>query len=156
MSATFVQGCLRATARQSPHLRSESLRLGQPSSLAASSSSLHLHRAFASSRTITTLSRHVTRTRPSDIARAFSTTLPNAKLPTIDDAYKKTSVQELSSLKGKVAVVTGGGRGIGLALARGIVENGGDVAILDALKEPHPDFHEMQKEFPESKIQFYQ
>jgi hypothetical protein len=85
----------------------------------------------------------------------FSTTLPNAKLPTIDDAYKKTSVQELSSLKGKVAVVTGGGRGIGLALARGIVENGGDV-LLDALKEPHPDFHEMQKEFPESKIQFYQ
>ncbi|KAI9874895.1 MAG: hypothetical protein M1830_009149 [Pleopsidium flavum] len=59
-------------------------------------------------------------------------------------------------LQGKVAVVTGGGRGIGLALARGVVENGGDVVILDASKEPHPDLREMQKEFPGSKVQFYQ
>jgi sorbose reductase len=77
------------------------------------------------------------------------------KLPAIDDAYKRRSIQELLSLKGKTTVITGGGRGIGLALARGCVEVGGNVAVLDALSEPHPDFKEMQTEFPDSQIQYY-
>lgn len=47
--------------------------------------------------------------------RLFSAGLIRAKLPTIDDAYKRRSVHELLDLTGKVSVVTGGGRGIGQA-----------------------------------------
>lgn len=39
----------------------------------------------------------------------------------------------------KRIIVTGGGRGIGLALCTAIIEAGGHVGILDILKEPHPD-----------------
>ena len=64
-------------------------------------------------------------------------------------------MRDLLSLEGKVTVVTGGARGIGLALARGCVEAGGDVAVLDSLSEAHADLLEMQMEFPNSKIQLY-
>ncbi len=39
-------------------------------------------------------------------------------------------------IKGSVAVVTGGGGGIGLAIARYWVENGGKVVIADIAAEP--------------------
>jgi len=41
----------------------------------------------------------------------------------------------LFSLEGKTALVTGGGRGIGLAIARGLAEHGADVAIASRSKE---------------------
>src|SRR5271154_2970595 len=41
------------------------------------------------------------------------------------------SLQQLVSLEGKVAVVTGAGRGIGLAIARRLTEAGADVLIGD-------------------------
>jgi len=41
------------------------------------------------------------------------------------------SVKELFSLKGRRAVVTGGGGGIGSAIARGFAEFGADIALID-------------------------
>ncbi|OAA60278.1 short chain dehydrogenase reductase [Niveomyces insectorum RCEF 264] len=44
------------------------------------------------------------------------------------------------SLKGRVAVVTGGARGCGLAFAQGLAEAGADVAVFDVI-EPVEAFH---------------
>lgn len=81
-----------------------------------------------------------------------------------EDAYRLHSIQDLMSLKGRVTVVTGtfssnalelpitdrsvtgGARGIGLALARGAAELGSDVAVLDVLDKPSEAFFEFEKD----------
>ena len=41
----------------------------------------------------------------------------------------------MSDLKGKLAIVTGGARGIGYAIAQGLAERGANIAIFDLLDE---------------------
>ena len=48
-------------------------------------------------------------------------------------------IQSMLALDEKRIIVTGGGRGIGIALVIGIIEAGGHVGILDILNEPHTD-----------------
>jgi len=42
----------------------------------------------------------------------------------------------LFSLAGTVTIITGGGRGLGQALAKGIAQAGGSIACIDVLPEP--------------------
>ncbi|KAI9811868.1 MAG: hypothetical protein M1827_005219 [Pycnora praestabilis] len=88
--------------------------------------------------------------------RTYSTkfTSPTELVPD-HDSYKRISVQDLMSMKGKTTVITGGARGIGLAMAQGVVEVGGDVALLDVLDKPHQDLQEMQKAYPKQKIKLF-
>ncbi|EXJ85256.1 hypothetical protein A1O3_05931 [Capronia epimyces CBS 606.96] len=51
------------------------------------------------------------------------------------DAYRTRSVHDLITLKGKTAVITGGARGLGLAIARGCAELGANIAVLDLLEQ---------------------
>ncbi|OAG11151.1 short chain dehydrogenase [Paraphaeosphaeria sporulosa] len=44
---------------------------------------------------------------------------------------------ERLSLKGRTTVITGGGRGIGLAIAEAAAEAGSNIAVLDVLDKPH-------------------
>ena len=53
----------------------------------------------------------------------------------MDDQKTSMNIQELFSVKGKVALVTGGSRGIGLMIARGYVENGVKVYISSRKSE---------------------
>jgi FlaA1/EpsC-like NDP-sugar epimerase len=62
-------------------------------------------------------------------------------------SYTDNSIQERMSLKEKVVVITGGARGIGLALAYAVAQSGANVAVLDSLKEPHEDFWQLEKKF---------
>lgn len=45
------------------------------------------------------------------------------------------SVKALGDIRGKVAVITGGSRGIGRAVAEAVVNNGGYVVIGDILEK---------------------
>ncbi|KIW89330.1 uncharacterized protein Z519_10184 [Cladophialophora bantiana CBS 173.52] len=62
-----------------------------------------------------------------------------------EDAYRMRSIQDLMSLRDRVTVVTGGARGIGLALARGAAELGSDIAVLDILEKPSDAFLDFEK-----------
>ncbi|KAL1957009.1 hypothetical protein VTO42DRAFT_6386 [Malbranchea cinnamomea] len=44
------------------------------------------------------------------------------------------------SLRGRVYIVTGGGRGLGLAMAEAMTESGAEVHCFDRLLQPDPDF----------------
>jgi hypothetical protein len=87
--------------------------------------------------------------------RAFSTHLSRLTVPGSDIKYKSRSVQELLSLKGKTIVITGGGRGIGLALTRACVEAEGNVAVLDALAEPREYFLALKRDLSQAKVEYY-
>jgi len=60
--------------------------------------------------------------------------------------YRTRSVQDLLSLKGKTVVITGGARGLGLSFARGCAEAGGNVAVIDRLAAPDPEFKLLETE----------
>lgn len=51
----------------------------------------------------------------------------------------KRSLAERMGLKGKTTVITGGARGIGLAIAEAAAELGSNIAVLDILEEPAKD-----------------
>ena len=46
--------------------------------------------------------------------------------------------ERMSSLKGKTLFITGGSRGIGLAIARRAAQDGANVIIAAKTAEPHP------------------
>lgn len=62
------------------------------------------------------------------------------------NSYLHRSVYDLLTLKGKIVVITGGARGLGLAFAYAVAEVGGDVAVVDAADEPHEHLWKLQKE----------
>lgn len=71
------------------------------------------------------------------------------------DGFLQNNVFDLFSLKGSTIVITGGARGIGLALAFAVAEAGGNVAILDASAKPH-EHYQLLKERHDVKVEHYQ
>lgn len=71
-----------------------------------------------------------------------------------DVPYLNRTVQDLFSLKGRVTVITGGARGIGLAWAFACAEAGSHIAILDRLDQPHEHFSKLLTDF-DVKVKLY-
>lgn len=71
------------------------------------------------------------------------------------DSFLEKNVLDLFSLKDRTVVITGGARGIGLALAFAVAEVGGNVAIIDAAAEPHKHF-QVLKDRHQVKVEHYQ
>jgi len=71
-----------------------------------------------------------------------------------NDTFLTSNVFDLFSLKDRVVVITGGARGIGLALAFAVAEAGGVVAILDASEKPHEHYEKLEEVC--GKVGYYQ
>lgn len=71
-----------------------------------------------------------------------------------NEPYLNRTVQDLFSLKGRVTVITGGARGIGLAWAFACAEAGSHIAILDRLDQPHEHFAKLLTDF-NVKVKLY-
>ncbi|PMD52823.1 NAD(P)-binding protein [Hyaloscypha bicolor E] len=75
-----------------------------------------------------------------------------ATLNRSNDAYLNANVFDLFSLKERVVVITGGARGIGLALGFAVAEAGGVPVMIDANGQPHGHFQILQKMCPKMKL----
>lgn len=75
-------------------------------------------------------------------SRAFSASQGRLQVSQPDfatDTRDRRSLAERMSLKGRTTVITGGGRGIGLAIAEAAAEAGSNIALLDVLDKPQRD-----------------
>ncbi|KAH6867524.1 hypothetical protein B0T10DRAFT_534202 [Thelonectria olida] len=70
------------------------------------------------------------------------------------DDYQAATVFDSLSLRGRVVVITGGAKGIGLALGFAVAEANASVAIVDAAPEPDPAFAKLKQMSP--KAGYYQ
>ena len=61
-------------------------------------------------------------------------------------------IEELFDLRGKVAAITGGARGIGAETARTLAAAGASVAILDVLSQPAEALVAREAEFGERGV----
>ena len=120
---------------------------------------LLLHRQLPNLLSSQSGSRHVD-TRPF-MQRSISTVSAKSEIVnhstspyTGIDSYLTTNVFDLLSLKERVTVITGGAKGIGLALAFAVAEAGGKVAIVDAAGEPSGAYAQLQAICPDTK--YYQ
>lgn len=68
------------------------------------------------------------------------------------DAYLTANVFDLFSLKDRVVVITGGARGIGLALGFAVAEAGAIPVMIDVNDHPHEHFLLLQKICSKTKL----
>lgn len=68
-----------------------------------------------------------------------------AEIPESNQTAAGVPGDQLFSLKNQTILITGAGRGLGIELALGVVENGGHVAALDILDEPSSEWAQLQK-----------
>lgn len=76
-----------------------------------------------------------------------------SRLQRANELYLLKKVPNLFSLPDCVIVITGGARGIGLALAFAVADVGGKIAIVDAAAEPHEHYRKFKE--VASRVDYY-
>jgi NAD(P)-dependent dehydrogenase (short-subunit alcohol dehydrogenase family) len=61
-------------------------------------------------------------------------------MSTFTSAPNSPSILDQFSIKDKVVVITGGGRGLGLNFALALAQCGAQIAAIDLHQKPHDDF----------------
>jgi hypothetical protein len=85
---------------------------------------------------ISTSRAGVTASPPLSTSRSSSTTAASTRNPTVLPEF---------SLAGKIVIVSGAGRGLGLVQAEALLEAGATVYALDRLTDPSPEFARVQE-----------
>lgn len=78
---------------------------------------------------------------PTITQRSFSSTIHRK------DSAAEVKITDRLTMKGKTVLVTGGGRGIGLAICKAVAQLGGNIAVLDALPQPAKEFHTLSHDY---------
>jgi hypothetical protein len=81
------------------------------------------------------------------------TTSAPSSLQRANELYLSKRVPDLFSLQDRVVIITGGARGIGLALAFAVAEVGGKIAIVDTAAQPHEHFQKLKE--VASRVEYY-
>lgn len=102
---------------------------------------------------IWTAREQLSRFSSSAFTNSSAVAAPGVTLEGTTDAYLTKNTFDLFSLRDQVTVITGGARGIGLALAFAVAEAGGRLAILDAAEQPHEHFEQLKK--ITKQVQYY-
>ena len=58
-------------------------------------------------------------------------------------ALGESNILDRFNIKGRTVVVTGGGRGLGFNFANGLAQSGANIAAIDILENPHPEFEKL-------------
>jgi len=77
---------------------------------------------------------------PTITQRSFTSTIHRK------DSAAEVKITDRLNMKGKTVLVTGGGRGIGLAICKAVAQLGGNIAVLDALPQPAKEFHALSND----------
>jgi sorbose reductase len=78
---------------------------------------------------------------PAATRRNFTSTMH------LKDSAAEVKITDRLNMKGKTVLVTGGGRGIGLAICKAVAQLGGNIAVLDALPEPSKEFNGLSNDY---------
>lgn len=91
-----------------------------------------------------TFSRFQSNHTPSSSPKAQAEELLSSKKPSTSHIGTPKRLPEFN-LNGKVVLITGAARGLGLVQAEAVLEAGATVYALDRLEEPSEDFYRVQK-----------
>jgi sorbose reductase len=88
-----------------------------------------------------TFGRSLIQRVPRTTKRNFASTMR------LRDPAADVRITDRLNMKGKTVLVTGGGRGIGLAICKAIAQLGGNIGVLDALPQPAREFHALSADY---------